>query len=53
MPLILAFGHFTAQTTQNVANLRIFNVMANQTIQFAAAQGMVAASAESLRWSRQ
>ena len=38
MPLILSFGNFTAQTTQNVANLRIFNVMANQTIQFAAAQ---------------
>ena len=38
MPLILAFGNFTAQTTQNVANLLIFNVMANQTIQFAAAQ---------------
>ncbi len=38
-PLVLAFGYFTAQTTQNVAHLRIGNVVANQAIQFAAAQG--------------
>ena len=38
LPLVLAFGDVTAQTTQNIANLRILNVVTNQTIQLAAAK---------------
>ena len=38
-PLAFAFRHLTAQATQNVAHLLISNVMADQTIQFATAQG--------------
>jgi hypothetical protein len=33
------FGYFTAQTFQNVGHLRIGNVVTNQAIQLAAAQG--------------
>ncbi len=39
LPLILAFGHLTAQTAENVAYLLVGNMVANQAIQFAAAQG--------------
>ncbi len=38
-PLVLAFGDVTAQTAQNVAHLRIGNVMANQAVQLATTQG--------------
>ena len=38
LPLVLAFGDVTAQTTKNIANLRILNVVTNQTIQLAAAK---------------
>ena len=38
-PLVLTFGHFTAQTRQNVGHLGIGNMMTNQAIELAAAQG--------------
>ena len=38
LPLVLAFGNLTAQTAQDIAHLRIRNVMANQTIQLATTQ---------------
>ena len=38
-PLVLTLSNFAAQTRQNVGYLRIGNVVTNQTIQFAAAQG--------------
>ena len=39
LPLTVADGHLTAQASQNIAHLRIINMMANQTIQFATTQG--------------
>ena len=35
LPLVFAFGHFAAETTQNVCYLLIRNMMADQAIQFA------------------
>ena len=34
-PIVFAFGHFAAETTQNVSYLLIRNMMADQAIQFA------------------